>query len=395
MNRSSSVAPGHIRLLACLFLSMGLAHCGNRGAAQADKPAAPAGPPSIDVVPVVQQPTNVMLEMPGQLDPYETVAVYPKVTGFVKTIRVDRGSRVRTGELMAELEAPELVAQRAEAQSKLQVAEAQLAVARAKTDADTSTYEHLKAAAATPGVVAGNDVTVAQKAVEADQSQIVAAQQTAEAARQAERSITQLEGYLHVTAPFDGVVTERNVHPGTLVGPNSGPAATTPMLRVVHTDRLRLVVPVPEAYTADVPSGATISFTVSAYPGQTFSGTVARIAQAVDIKTRTMAVELDVMNQDGRLAPGTFCQVKWPVHRRTPSLFVPAGSVGSTTDRTFVIRVRNGKTEWVDVKTGLASGPLVEVFGDLQPGDEVATRGTDEVKPGIEVKTKETKPASS
>jgi len=395
MNRSSSVAPGHIRLLACLFLSMGLAHCGNRGAAQADKPAAPAGPPSIDVVPVVQQPTNVMLEMPGQLDPYETVAVYPKVTGFVKTIRVDRGSRVRTGELMAELEAPELVAQRAEAQSKLQAAEAQLAVARAKTDADTSTYEHLKAAAATPGVVAGNDVTVAQKAVEADQSQIVAAQQTAEAARQAERSITQLEGYLHVTAPFDGVVTERNVHPGTLVGPNSGPAATTPMLRVVHTDRLRLVVPVPEAYTADVPSGATISFTVSAYPGQTFSGTVARIAQAVDIKTRTMAVELDVMNQDGRLAPGTFCQVKWPVHRRTPSLFVPAGSVGSTTDRTFVIRVRNGKTEWVDVKTGLASGPLVEVFGDLQPGDEVATRGTDEVKPGIEVKTKETKPASS
>jgi len=395
MNRSSSVAPGHIRLLACLFLSMGLAHCGNRGAAQADKPAAPAGPPSIDVVPVVQQPTNVMLEMPGQLDPYETVAVYPKVTGFVKTIRVDRGSRVRTGELMAELEAPELVAQRAEAQSKLQVAEAQLAVARAKTDADTSTYEHLKAAAATPGVVAGNDVTVAQKAVEADQSQIVAAQQTAEAARQAERSMTQLEGYLHVTAPFDGVVTERNVHPGTLVGPNSGPAATTPMLRVVHTDRLRLVVPVPEAYTADVPSGATISFTVSAYPGQTFSGTVARIAQAVDIKTRTMAVELDVMNQDGRLAPGTFCQVKWPVHRRTPSLFVPAGSVGSTTDRTFVIRVRNGKTEWVDVKTGLASGPLVEVFGDLQPGDEVATRGTDEVKPGIEVKTKETKPASS
>ena len=395
MNRSSSVAPGHIRLLACLFLSMGLAHCGNRGAAQADKPAAPAGPPSIDVVPVVQQPTNVMLEMPGQLDPYETVAVYPKVTGFVKTIRVDRGSRVRTGELMAELEAPELVAQRAEAQSKLQAAEAQLAVARAKTDADTSTYEHLKAAAATPGVVAGNDVTVAQKAVEADQSQIVAAQQTAEAARQAERSITQLEGYLHVTAPFDGVVTERNVHPGTLVGPNSGPAATTPMLRVVHTDRLRLVVPVPEAYTADVPSEATISFTVSAYPGQTFSGTVARIAQAVDIKTRTMAVELDVMNQDGRLAPGTFCQVKWPVHRRTPSLFVPAGSVGSTTDRTFVIRVRNGKTEWVDVKTGLASGPLVEVFGDLQRGDEVATRGTDEVKPGIEVKTKETKPASS
>jgi RND family efflux transporter MFP subunit len=395
MKRSSFGCHRHLRALACLLLSMGVAGCGNRGAVQADKAGPPAGPPSIDVVRVVQQPTNVTLQMPGQLDPYETVAVYPKVTGFVKSIRVDRGSRVRTGELMAEVEAPELVAQRAEAQSKLQAAEAQLAGARAKADADTSTFEHLKAASATPGVVAGNDVVIAQKAVEADQSQIAAAQQTAEAARQSVRSITQLEGYLHVTAPFDGVVTERNVHPGTLVGPNSGPAAATPMLRVVHNDRLRLVVPVPEAYTGDVPAGATIPFTVAAYPGQTFSGTVARIAQAVDVKTRTMAVELDVMNKDGRLAPGTFCQVKWPVHRRTASLFVPAGSVASTTDRTFVIRVRDGKTEWVDVKTGLASGPLVEVFGDLQPGDEIAVRGTDEIKPGIDVKTKEAKPASS
>jgi RND family efflux transporter MFP subunit len=394
MNRSSLGASGRVWPFACLLLSTGLAGCGNRGAAQAEKPSPPAGPPSIDVVRVVQQSTNVMLEMPGELDPYETVAVYPKLTGFIKSIRVDRGSHVHTGELMAELEAPELVAQRAEAQSKLQAAEAQLAGARAKADADTSTFEHLKAASATPGVVAGNDVVVAQKAVEADQSQIAAAQQTAEAARQAVRSMTQLEGYLHVTSPFDGVVTERNVHPGTLVGPNSGPAAMTPMLRVVQNDRLRLVVPVPEAYTADVPSGATISFTVSAYPGETFAGTVARIAQAVDVKTRTMAVELDVVNKDGRLAPGTFCQVKWPVHRRTPSLYVPADSVGSTTDRTFVIRVRNGKTEWVDVKTGLASGPLVEVFGDLQAGDEVAARGTDEVKPGTEVTRNETKPAS-
>ena len=394
-NRPPTGARGRLYAVACLLFSIGLAGCGGRGATQSDKPAPPASPPSIEVVRVVQQPTNVVLEMPGQLDPYETVAVYPKVTGFVKRIRVDRGSRVATGELMAELEAPELVAQRAEAQSKLQAAEAQLAVARAKADADTSTFDRLKAASATPGVVAGNDVVVAQKAVEGDQNQIAAAQQTAEAARQAVRSITQMEGYLRVTAPFDGVVTERNVHPGTLVGPNSGAAAATPMLRVVHDDQLRLVVPVPEAYTADVVRGGTVSFTVPAYPGETFSGTVARIAHAVDVKTRTMAVELDVMNKEGRLAPGTFCQVKWPVHRRTPSLFVPAESVGSTTDRTFVIRVRGGRTEWVDVTTGFASGRLVEVFGELQPGDEVAVRGTDEIKPGTEVRAKGAKVASS
>ena len=141
--------------------------------------------------------------------------------------------------------------------------------------------------------------------------------------------------------------------------------------------------------------GTAMSFTVSAYPGQTFSGTVARIAQAVDVKTRTMAVELDVTNPAGRLAPGSFCQVTWPVHRPAPSLFVPSGSVASTTERTFVVRVQNGKTEWVDVRTGLASGPLTEVFGALQPGDQVAVRGTDEIKPGTEVHVNEVKPAAS
>jgi hypothetical protein len=107
-----------------------------------------------------------------------------------------------------------------------------------------------------------------------------------------------------------------------------------------------------------------------------------------------MAVELDVTNSDGRLAPGTFCQVRWPIRRTGPSLFVPSASVAATTDRTFVIRVRGGKTEWVDVRTGLTSGPLVEVFGDLHPGDEIARRGTDELRPGTEVQTRESKPAA-
>jgi membrane fusion protein, multidrug efflux system len=374
-------------------LCLGVAGCGS-GSAQPQQ-AAQTGPPTIDVVRVVQQPLDVVLSMPGQLDPYEVVAVYPKVTGFVKTIRVDRGSRVRAGELMAELEAPELVAERAEAQSKLQAADADLAAARSKADADTSTYEKIKAAAATPGVVAGNDLVLAQKALEVGQSQIAAAQQMAEAAKGALQSIAQMEEYLRVTAPFDGVVTERDVHPGALVGPNSGPGATTPMVRLVQDDRLRLVVPVPEAYIASVKVGTAMSFTVPAYPGRTFSGPVARIAQAVDVKTRTMAVELDVMNAGGTLAPGTFCQVRWPIHRPEPSLFVPSGSVASTTDRTFVVRVRDGKAEWIDVRTGLTSGPLTEVFGDLQPGDDVAVRGTDEIRPGSAVRVKEVKPSGA
>ena len=308
---------------------------------------------------------------------------------------MDRGSRVRAGQQLATLEAPELVAQRSEAQSKLQSAEAQLAVIRAKAEANASTYDKLKAASATPGVVAGNDVVVAQKTVEADQSQISAAMQNVEAARQALNSVRDIEGYLRVTAPFSGVVTERNVHPGALVGPTGGPGTALPIVRIVESNRLRLVVPVPEAYIAGLTNGTSLTFTVAAYPGQTFTGTVSRISQAVDVATRTMAVELDVNNGDGRLAPGTFTQVKWPVRRTAPSLLVPAGSVASTTGRTFVIRVRGGRAEWVDVKTGLTSGPLLEVFGDLKPGDEIAARGTDELKAGASVQVKYAKPAQA
>jgi RND family efflux transporter MFP subunit len=334
------------------------------------------------------------LSLPGELTAFQSVAIFPRVTGFVKAVNVDRGSKVRAGQLLASLEAPELVAQRSEAQSKLQAAEAQLSVARAKADADKGTFARLKAASATPGVVAGNDVVIAEKTADGSANQVLAAEQSVEAARQVLNALRDMEGYLRMTAPFAGVITERNVHPGALVGPSTSGAGATPLLRLVDTDQLRLVVPVPEAYTAEMRSGAEIPFTVAAYPGQSFSGKVARIAQAVDVSTRTMAVELDVANGDGRLAPGTFCQVRWPVRRSGPSLFVPSASVATTTDRTFVIRIRNGKTEWVDVKTGLTSGALVEVFGDLRAGDEIAGRGTDELRPGTDVRPRESKPAA-
>jgi len=370
-----------------------LAACRDTAPATTSEKTAPAGPATIEVVTVIEQPLNATLSLPGELTPYQAVALYSRVTGFVKTIEVDRGSRVRAGQLLAVIEAPELVAQRSEAQSKLQSAEAQLAGVRAKAEADASTYEKLKAAAATPGVVAGNDVVLSQKAVEADQSQISAATQNVEAARQALKSVSDMEGYLRITAPFSGVVTERNVHPGALVGPTGGPGTPTPIVRIVESNRLRLVVPVPEAYTAGMTSGTSLTFTVAAYPGQTFTGTVSRSSQSVDVATRTMAIELDVDNADGRLAPGTFCQVKWPVRRTALSLLVPNGSVASTTGRTFVIRIRNGRTEWVDVKAGLTSGPLVEVFGDLKAGDDIVVRGTDELKAGASVQIKPTKPA--
>jgi RND family efflux transporter MFP subunit len=379
-----------------VLLLLGAFACRGGAGTPADKPsAAPAGTITIDVVRVIEKPLDVELSLPGELTPYRSVAIYPRVSGFVKSVRVDRGTRVRTGDLIATLDAPELVAQRSEAQSRVQAAEAQLAAARSKSESDRSTYDRLKAASATPGVVAGNNVTIAEKIAEASQSQVIAAQQNVEAVRQASNAIRDMQAYLQVTAPFDGVVTERNVHPGALVGPAGGPGSTAPMVRLVEINRLRLVVPVPEAYTAEMTPGTQIPFTVAAYPGQAWSGTIARISQSVDVNSRTMAVELDVVNKDARLAPGSFCQVRWPIRRSGLSLFVPSGSVATTTDRTFVVRIRNGQTEWVDVKTGLTSGALIEVFGDLRAGDHVAARGTDEIRPGTKVVARTAKPAAS
>lgn len=373
-----------------LFASVGILTSCAKDDAPSAKAAAPETAQKVQATTVVAQKLAVTVHLPGEIEPYEVVAVFPKVTGFVKSISVDRGSHVKAGDLIAQLEAPELIAQRSEAQSKLQAAQAQLAAAEAKVASDEGTYEHLKAAATTPGVVAGNDLFVAQKALDADRAQLKAQQDNVNAAQQALQAIAQTEAYLQVKAPFDGVVTERNVHPGALVGPAGAPGAAVPMLRIETLSRLRVVVPVPENYVAGVPEGTKVEFTVPAFPGRTFNGKIARIAHSVDEKTRTMPVELEVANTKGELSPGTFSDVLWPVRRSYPTLFVPTSSVANTLERVFVVRLRQGKSEWVDVKTGTTADKMTEVFGDLHEGDLVAVRGTDELRPGSAVSPQQT-----
>ena len=374
-------------VLAC---SLGLcSSCGSNSspvtnAAGASAAAAPT--PTVEVTRVVSRKLAITVRLPGELQPYEAVAVFPKLTSFVDWIGVDRGSVVKTGQLMVRLVAPEIAAQRGEAQSKLQGAVAQRAESEAKLASEQSTYERLRTASGTPGVVAGNDLEVAQKAAEGYRARLEAAAESEKAAKAALQSITEIQGYLQVRAPFDGVVTERNVHPGALVGPGSG--SGVPLLRVEQIARLRAVVPVPEKYVAGMTEGAKVEFSVPAFPNETFSGTVARIAHSVDVKTRTMPVELEVANPKGRLASGMFPEVGWPVHRSETTLFVPATSVARTTEATFVVRIHDGATEWVNVQTGEVDGKLIEVFGDLHPGDEIAARGTDELRPGTRVSAK-------
>ena len=339
-----------------LLSTLALAAC--EPPAAAAPPPAPSGPPVVATTAVVSQALSKAMRLPGELLAWRDVAVHARVQGFVEKVEVDRGSAVKQGQLLVQLVAPEMAASCAEASAKLASAEA--------------TYKRLKEASTVPGVVAGNDVEIAEKAVEADRARVRVCQEN--------------QSYLRIAAPFEGVITERNVHEGSLVGPSS-----PLLLRLQEVSRLRLVVAVPEVAAGSVAPGADVTFSVPAYPGAPFHGTVARVARALDMKTRSMPVELDVDNAQGKLAPGMFPEVHWQMKRAEPTLFLPPSAIVTTTERIFVIRVKDGAAEWVDVRPGVSTGALVEVFGLLAAGDRVALRGTDELRAGTRVTVKEAK----
>lgn len=314
-------------------------------------------PVPVDVVPVSSQLLEGTIPLPGELLPFLSVDLSPKITGIVEFVNVDRGTRVKKGDVLIELNAPELHAQRREAEAQLRAAKI--------------TYARLRSAASTPGVVAGNDLELAQHHQEALEARL--------------QSLQAMETYLRVMAPFDGVITQRNIHPGAVVGPDVASGRVLPLLRLEQISLLRLIVPVPESYAGSIAKGVTVPFTVPAYLEETFQGVVSRISQSVDPKTRSMPVEMDVDNRTMRLAAGMFPEVRWPIRRSTPTLLVPASAVVTTTENVFVLLVKENLVKWVPVRKGSKSGSMTEVFGDLQAGDLVVLRGTDEIRPGTSV----------
>jgi RND family efflux transporter MFP subunit len=331
-----------------------------------------------ELVAVISKPVSRTIELPGEFQPFQNVSVHAKVRGYVERVLVDRGSVVKGGQLLAELSAPEMNAQIVEAESKVQAAESDRLQAEAQLAAAQSTSDRMKKAANTLGAIAGNELVLAQKQVEVARALVQSRQQASLAAAAAARAQKDLEAYLRITAPFDGVVTERLVHPGALVGPGADPV----LLVVQEVARLRLVVAVPEEDSGAIPRGARVAFRVPAYSARNYFGTVARLAHTLDPATRTMAVELDVFNRDGSLSPGMYAAVEWPVRTARPSLFVPKTSVVTTAERTFVVRNENGRAAWINVTKGAADGDWIQVFGNLQSGDEIVRRATDEIREG-------------
>jgi membrane fusion protein (multidrug efflux system) len=310
------------------------------------------------------------VKLPAQLASFEEVSIFPKVNGYVKEVFVDVGTQVHKGQPLMTLEAPEL--EQATTQAKERYA-------RAKLDYTISAenYRRMAKAAETPGAVSPMNLAGLKAKADAD-STLVNAEKANWEMQQA------ILGYLKVTAPFNGTITDRNVHPGALVSAEGKDGK--PMLHLGQMDHLRLQVDIPEGIAAGLENKDTIQFYLSAYPGKKFTGHLTRKSGLVNSQFRAERMELDVYNKDGKLAPGMYADVLFSSNGNPEAFTVPRAAVVTSTERKYVIAVRDGKTLRVDVSTGNESADKVEISGALQPGDTILAHANDEVVEGVAVK---------
>jgi RND family efflux transporter MFP subunit len=365
-----------LNVLIALTLSVSLiSACGpdkkeKEQQAQTEKEEAAVDTPSVALVPVQKGKLNTSISVPGELIPYQQVDLYAKINSFVKKLLVDIGSEVHQGQLLAVLEAPEINSQLAQAESRIKQMESIYLASKA-------TYDRLYTTSKTPGTVSANDLEQAEAKKNSDYANV-------EAAKSSYAEYAANLNYLQIKAPFDGVITARNVNTGAYVGP--GGKATDPLFTIQDQKRLRLAISVPEALSGNLRKGQTVTFTVKAFPNKKFTAQVERLAGALDQKLRSEYTEMDVYNKDKSLLPHMYADVNLPLPSHDSTLIVPKTAVVSSTESVFVVRVANHHAEWVYVKKGFESGDVVEVYGKLTAGDNVVKKATDEIRNGSAVK---------
>jgi RND family efflux transporter MFP subunit len=318
------------------------------------------------------------LNIPGELIAYQQVDLYAKVTSFVKKMQVDVGSQVKTGQLLAVLEAPEINSQLAGAASRLQSLEAVYAASK-------SNYNRLVETSKTPGTISPNDLDMAVSKTKSDSAQL-------QSAKAAYNEVGQNKRYLEIRAPFNGVITARNVSSGAYVGP-TGKGSELPLFTLQEQRHLRLTVSIPELYTGYLTNKSEVNFSVRSLPGQQFKAKVNRMAGALDARFRSEKVEMDVYNDNQILLPGMVADIMIPLSGKDSAFIIPTSSLVNSTERLVVIRVKNGVANWINVSKGRDTDGKVEVYGDMKEGDTLVYKATEEVRDGSRIeKTTPAKP---
>ena len=347
------------------FLAMLMSSCSRDDAATSNKIPSSLNSATYTLYSVKEQALGNILRLPAQLSAYESVNIYPKVTGYIKKMNVDIGSQVTEGQVLMEMEAPEVE------QNSLAAYERYLK-ALASFGASKDSYDRLLDAAKTSGAVSPNDLQIAQSKMQSDSDLCNSENANWEAMKS-------LKDYLIVKAPFDGTITQRNIHPGALVTVGNKTDAA-PMLELQQMSKLRLQVKVPETYATQLAVHQKISFTVEALPGRVFTGVVSRQAHSLDERYRSESVEIDVLNRDRLFMPGMYAEVLLPMTGHTNACIVPQSSVVTSTEKKYVIKVINHKACIIDVSTGNENNGMIEVFGDIFPNDSIIVKAGDDIK---------------
>jgi RND family efflux transporter MFP subunit len=324
--------------------------------------------PTVHVATVQASPAILTVSLPATTLAFASANIYARANGYIERRRVDIGDHVKAGDLLAQITAPELDHQIAQNQAMLQQNEAALQQTTASRDLASVTNTR-DSDLVKKGWLTLQQGDTDRLTVQAQNAAVAVAQANIAAQQSLIRVLQQQKSYQSVVAPFDGIITQRNVDVGSLVE-----AGTTFMFTLMQSDVIRTQVYVPQDAAFGVAQGVEAVVRVPEMPDRTFPGTVTRLADALAPGTRTLLTEIDVPNPDGLLRPGMYCTVELHIPRKTPSVIVPADAVVFNTDGLQVAVAENGVAHYKKITVARDLGTEVEVSGGVREGDQVILR---------------------
>jgi membrane fusion protein, multidrug efflux system len=341
--------------------ALGFASCHSTESTPEKAPAKKASA-SMETVALQHHGLRVLYELPAQLTAWQQVSLYPRMNGFVQQVQVDIGQHVHQGDLLLKIEAPEQEQSVVQARERVAKTEADYAAAKEQ-------FDRLSEANRTPGAVSPLDLSNAKAKMDA----ALSLRNAEKAGWDAQRIFS---GYLSLRAPFDGVITERNVSVGTLV---SAADRSKPMLEIKQVNQLRLQFDLPEAAASMVRVGEQVKFSINSLPGKTFQAAISRLSGEISPGLRNMRAEADIPNVKGPFSPGMFARVTVSVQGDSSAWTVPASAVVNSTLGKFVLLSDGHHVKKTAVRIGQAEGGFVEVFGWFREGDRVILHADEEM----------------